>query len=47
MTYSKGWQSAIVYCDGLGDASDKSIATQRLQAERILPWQRIYRQAAT
>jgi hypothetical protein len=28
-------------------ASDVIAATQRLQAERILPWQRIHRQAAT
>jgi hypothetical protein len=30
-----------------GTEKDKSIAAQRLQAESILPWQRIHRQAAT
>jgi hypothetical protein len=35
------------YCDGLGDTSDVIAAMQCLQAERILPWQRIHREAAT
>jgi hypothetical protein len=41
------YQSTLTYCDGLGDTSDVTAATQCLQAERIFPWLRVHREAAT